>query len=150
MKKLHFIIIGISISLSLSSCDSNFEEVNEDPNRLAEISPATILNPILYGLADHNADRSWSVNFDLMQVTLPFPSVSGGLHRYDVSLGVGNSSYYWYYRWANNISELQEAADNVKNRLFKEGEKPYRAGKILWIVRQYIKYTLLAAIHGYA
>lgn len=115
MKKLHFIIIGISISLSLSSCDSNFEEVNEDPNRLAEISPATILNPILYGLADHNADRSWSVNFDLMQVTLPFPSVSGGLHRYDVSLGVGNSSYYWYYRWANNISELQEAADNAEN-----------------------------------
>ena len=47
-------------------------------------------------------------------------------------------------------SKLQEAADNVKNRLFKEGEKPYRAGKILWIVRQYIKYTLLAAIHGYA
>ena len=46
--------------------------------------------------------------------------------------------------------KLQEAADNVKNRLFKEGEKPYRAGKILWIVRQYIKYTLLAAIHGYA
>ncbi|WP_031427897.1 SusD/RagB family nutrient-binding outer membrane lipoprotein [Flavimarina sp. Hel_I_48] len=115
MKKLYLIIIGISLSVSFLSCDNNFEEVNEDPNRLAEISPATILNPIIYGLASHNADRSWAVNFDLMQVTLPFPSVSGGLHRYDVSLGVGNSSYYWYYRWANNINEMQEAADEDEN-----------------------------------
>jgi len=47
-------------------------------------------------------------------------------------------------------NKLQEVVDNIKKRLFPEKDKPYRAGKILWIVRRYIKYTLLAAIHGYA
>lgn len=47
-------------------------------------------------------------------------------------------------------NKLPEAVGNVRNRLFPEEETPYRAGKILWIVRQYIKYALLAAIHGYA
>jgi len=47
-------------------------------------------------------------------------------------------------------NRMPEAVDNVRNRLFPEKSKSYRAGKILWIVRQYIKYALLAAIHGYA
>lgn len=46
-------------------------------------------------------------------------------------------------------NRMPEAVDNIRNRLFLEKGKSYRAGKILWIVRQYIKYALLAAIHGY-
>ena len=96
--------------LLLAACTGDFEEVNEDPNRIATISPGTLLNPILYDLATHNAGRSAAITFDLMQVTLPFPSVSGGLHRYDVSESIGNSSWYWYYRIANNIKEMRAAA----------------------------------------
>lgn len=114
MKNIHFISL-IIVGLLFCACDKDFAEINEDPNRIAEISPGTLLNPIIYGLADHNSDRSWAVTFDLMQVSLPFPSVSGGLHRYDVSNGAGNSSYYWYYRWLNNISEMQEAAEKAED-----------------------------------
>src|SRR5690606_18469362 len=46
-----------------------------------------------------------------MQVALPFPSVSGGLHRYDVSLGIGNSSWDNYYKWLQNIKEMKAAAE---------------------------------------
>ena len=46
-------------------------------------------------------------------------------------------------------NKLPEVADNIKNSIFPEKEKPYRAGKILWIIRQYIKYVMLAVIHGY-
>ncbi len=46
-------------------------------------------------------------------------------------------------------NKLPEAVDNIKKRLFPEEQKPYRAGKILWIIRQYIKYSMLATVHGY-
>lgn len=114
MKNIHFISL-IIVGLLFLACDNDFAEINQDPNRIAEISLGTLLNPIIYGLADHNSDRSWTVTFDLMQVSLPFPSVSGGLHRYDVSNAAGNSSYYWYYRWLNNISEMQEAAEKAED-----------------------------------
>ncbi|WP_116107344.1 SusD/RagB family nutrient-binding outer membrane lipoprotein [Lewinella sp. IMCC34191] len=96
--------------LFLTACTYDFAEVNEDPNRITEISPGTLINPILYELATHNAGRSHAITFDLMQVTVPFPSVSGGLHRYDVSQNIGNSSWYWYYRLANNVKEMRAAA----------------------------------------
>ncbi len=100
----------LSLLLLLTACTADFESINEDPNRITQISPATLINPILYDLADHQAGRSAAITFDLMQVTLPFPSVSGGLHRYDVSQNIGNSSWYWYYRIANNLREMRAAA----------------------------------------
>ena len=111
MNRIRFHYILILIAVSNMACTKDFEEVNEDPNRISEISPGTLINPIIYGLASHNADRSNSITFDLMQVSLPFPSVSGGLHRYDVSQNIGNSSWYWYYRWLNNIDEMLAASE---------------------------------------
>lgn len=107
MKHIKILLAGFAIFFISFSCTSDFEEINEDPNRIAQISPGTLLNPIIYGIADHNAGRSASITFDLMQVALPFPSVSGGLHRYDVSQNIGNSSWYWYYRWLNNVKEMR-------------------------------------------
>ncbi len=113
MKSIKSFSAIIIASFLLFACTSNFEEINEDPNRIAEISPGTLINPIIYGLATHNANRSASITFDLMQVSLPFPSVSGGLHRYDVSPNIGNSSWYNYYRWLNNISEMRTVAEEA-------------------------------------
>lgn len=115
MKNLNILLAGLVILFSSIACTSDFEEINEDPNRIAEISPGTLLNPIIYGIADHNAGRAASITFDLMQVALPFPSVSGGLHRYDVSPNIGNSSWYWYYRWLNNVKEMRLAAEEAED-----------------------------------
>lgn len=46
-------------------------------------------------------------------------------------------------------NRLPEVVDNIRNRLFPEEAVPYRAGKILWIIRKYIEYSMLAVIHGY-
>lgn len=110
MKNIKIISVSLTLLFMCFACTKDFENINEDPNRIAQISPGTLLNPIIYGLATHNADRSASITFDLMQVSLPFPSVSGGLHRYDVSQNIGNSSWYWYYRWLNNIKEMRLAS----------------------------------------
>ncbi|MBG6062992.1 hypothetical protein IWX83_002799 [Flavobacterium sp. CG_9.1] len=110
MKKIKIFTAILAMILLNMGCTGDFSELNEDPNRIAEISPGTLINPIIYGLATHNANRSASVTFNLMQVSLPFPSVSGGLHRYDLSQEIGASSWNNYYKWLNNIKEMKIAA----------------------------------------
>lgn len=92
------------------SCTDQFEEINTDPNRINQISPGTLLNPIIYELAGFNTSRSNAFTFQLMQVNLPYPSVSGGIHRYDVSESAGNSTWNTYYRWLINIRKMHQAA----------------------------------------
>jgi hypothetical protein len=97
----------------LISCTKDFEEINTDPNRIDAISPGTLLNPIIYNMAGFNMGRANEVTFSFMQVALPFPSASGGLHRYDVSENVGNSTWNTSYQWLNNIKEMYNASVNV-------------------------------------
>jgi hypothetical protein len=120
MKKIQIIATGISLLFLSTACTGDFEQINEDPNRIEVISPGTLLNPILYGMANHNALRSTEVTFNLMQVSLPFPSVSGGLHRYDLSPNTGNSSWNTSYKWLAGIREMRIAAE-------KAGDKNYEA-----------------------
>ncbi|MDJ1498488.1 SusD/RagB family nutrient-binding outer membrane lipoprotein [Cytophagaceae bacterium DM2B3-1] len=106
----YFIALTILTGWLLSACTSNFDEINTDPNRIEKISPGTLLNPIIYELASFNTLRSDEFTFDLLQVSLPFPSVSGGVHRYDISENAGGSTWNTYYRWITNIREMQTAA----------------------------------------
>ncbi len=108
MKKITLLF---ALAASLLSCTKGFEELNLDPNRIEKISPGTLLNPIVYGLASFNTLRADDFTHDIMQVALPFPSVSGGIHRYVVSEGAGNSTWTTYYRWLANIREMRLAAE---------------------------------------
>lgn len=47
------------------------------------------------------------------------------------------------------VNKLPEVIDNIEQWLFPE-EKPYRSKRILWIIRQYLRYAIMAAIHGHA
>lgn len=109
MKKILSIFI-IFLFIITFSCTSDFEEINTDPNRIDRISPGTLLNPILYGVSAFNTARADAWTFQVMQVALPFPSASGGVHRYDISEAAGNSTWNTYYRWLINIKEMREAA----------------------------------------
>jgi len=109
MKKIKITAI-ILLLTGMVSCTDGFEELNDNPNLISEISPGTLLNPIIYGVASQNALQSVDVTFNLMQVSLPFPSITGGLHRYDVSNNIGNSAWNNYYKWLSNIREMRIAA----------------------------------------
>jgi len=100
----------IAFSSFMISCTKDFEETNTDPNRIDQISPGTLLNPIIYEVAGFNMGRSDQITFDLMQVALPFPSITGGIHRYDLSDNIGNSTWNTYYRWITNVKEMYAAA----------------------------------------
>lgn len=108
IKKI-FIMLMLLTCISFS-CTEDFGEINTDPNRIEKISPGTLLNPILYEVATFNTERADAFTFDIMQVTVPYPSASGGVHRYDISEAAGNSTWNTYYRWLTNIKEMRLAA----------------------------------------
>lgn len=106
-KKIFTVILLASLSFA---CTKDFEEVNTDPNKIEKISPGTLLNPIIYEVSSFNTLRADAFTFDIMQIALPFPSVAGGIHRYDVSESAGNSTWNTYYRWINNVKEMRAAS----------------------------------------
>ncbi|MDR7129233.1 hypothetical protein J2X69_001568 [Algoriphagus sp. 4150] len=110
MKKYIATLLLGSLVWASTSCTDDFEEINTDPNRIDQISPGTLLNPIIYGLSSFGTDRADAFTFQVMQVALPFPSANGGIHRYDISEAAGNSTWNTYYRWLINIKEMEASA----------------------------------------
>ncbi|MCW3466732.1 SusD/RagB family nutrient-binding outer membrane lipoprotein [Chitinophaga nivalis] len=117
--KKYFFLSALAGSL-LSSCTKNFESVNTDPNNPKDVTAGALLNPILYQLTSYNTKRSDDFTFDIMQVRLPWPSNSGGIHRYVVSDASGNGSWNTYYSWMTNINDMIQIAE-------KTGKKNYKA-----------------------
>ncbi len=110
MKRIPLFFLPVVCCLALVSCTKNFEAVNTDPNRINSISPGTLLNPIIYETTSFNMGKSDDFTFNLMQDALPFPSASGGVHRYDVTESAGNSTWSTYYRWLTNVKEMYNAS----------------------------------------
>ena len=95
---------------TLLSCTKDFKDINTDPNRIDQISPGTLLNPIIYEMASFNMKRSDDITFNLMQVMLPFPSTTGGVHRYDLSDNIGSGTWSTSYKWITNVKEMYNAS----------------------------------------
>ncbi|MBN7811816.1 SusD/RagB family nutrient-binding outer membrane lipoprotein [Algoriphagus sp. H41] len=110
MKKYLAILLIGSLAWATASCTEDFEEINTDPNRIDQISPGTLLNPIIYGIASFNTDRADAFTFQIMQVALPFPSANGGIHRYELTESTGNSTWNNHFKWLVNIKEMEASA----------------------------------------
>ena len=108
-KYIATLLLGTLVWAS-TSCTDDFEEINTDPNRIDQISPGTLLNPIIYGISSFGTDRADAWTFQIMQIALPFPSANGGYHRYDISESAGNSTWSTYYKWLINIKEMETSA----------------------------------------
>jgi hypothetical protein len=105
------LIAGLFICCSFFiSCTKSFEETNTDPNRIDQISPGTLLNPVIYEMTSFNMRRADDINHNLMQVMMPFPSPTGGVHRYDLSDNIGNGTWNASYKWLSNVREMYNAS----------------------------------------
>lgn len=112
MKKIKYSILTLIAATTIYSCTADFEDINTDPNRLETISPASLLNPILYGLTNHNSYSAWhNRTAHFMQGIVPFPSNDAlGYHRYWVTDAIGQTMWDNHYRWLKNIDEMEKAA----------------------------------------
>ena len=98
------------VAMAMQGCTKDFDKLNTDPNNVSQISPGTLLNPIIYEVSSFNMLRADDVTFNFMQVALPFPSTSGGLHRYDIAEYAGTSTWNTYYRWLKNAKEMYDVS----------------------------------------
>lgn len=112
MKKIKYSLLALIAATTLYNCTAEFEKINTDPNRLESISPASLLNPILYGVTNHNSYSAWHHrNAHFMQGIVPFPSNDAlGYHRYWVTDAIGQTMWDNHYRWLKNIDEMEKAA----------------------------------------
>ncbi|MEO6733159.1 MAG: SusD/RagB family nutrient-binding outer membrane lipoprotein [Ferruginibacter sp.] len=115
-----FTVLFFSVGFFTISCTKKFEQINTDPNRINQISPGTLLNPTIYGMAAYNMLQYDDITAGLMQVSLPYPSVSGGIHRYELSENIGNGVWNNSYKWLNNMKEMYAAS-------IKAGDVNYQA-----------------------
>jgi len=105
------ILGAVWASSLLVSCTKDFEKINTDPDNIEKVSPGTLMNPILYEMSSFGAERGEGFTMDIMQVRLPWPSSTGGVHRYVLTENAGNSTWNTYYKWLGNIREVELAAN---------------------------------------
>ena len=105
-RNLLYLFLIVAVTFNTTSCTKDFEKINIDPNRIDQISPGTLLNPIIFNMASFNMQRADAITFNLMQVALPYPSASGGIHRYDIQESTGNSAWSTSYLQLNNVRAL--------------------------------------------
>lgn len=104
------LIIFVTALGIFSACNSNFEDINNNPNKIEKVSQGSLLSPILYNVGCFNYNRANDFTFNLMQVALPFPSEGGALHRYYMLGSEGNSTWSTYYRWLTSVREMYKMA----------------------------------------
>lgn len=93
-----------------NACSDDFEETNTHPNNLQNITAGSTLNPVIYELASRNAIQMRSVTSPLMQVFFRTDDLINSPFLYDFDPNIGAGTWNVYYRWLNNLREMEEAA----------------------------------------
>jgi hypothetical protein len=112
----HYITLTLTALLALgtlASCE-DMNELNVDPTRMQTADPGSFLDPILYNVSSYNWKRFNGFTFHLMQevVTTGNNTGLGWLYITDTA---GDGSWTTYYRWLNNVRQIEQEAIKVDN-----------------------------------
>lgn len=112
-------LLSILTVFSILACTSDFEDINKDPNNLDDITPGSVINPIIYQLAYRNAHQYRSVTASLTQAFFITDDFIYSPFLFDLDPNIGAGTWNDYYRWLNNIQEMELAADAYENDNYK-------------------------------
>ena len=108
------ICLAASALVAASSCTSDFDEVNKNPNNVTvndNVAAANLFEPILYGSSQKWQDNTWYWNDELIQFTAFTGGTTRQEHRYFISdqdwAGMWNS----YSSYANNSVNMANVAE---------------------------------------
>src|SRR3546814_257738 len=100
MKKHYIILLTGALTLSSVSCDSNFEEINSNPDAIPRVTADLLLPTIIRGPVNAVMEEGWAIGNIVIQHTAKFQFVN-------------EDRYLWGER--NNIWDLYEDLRNVNN-----------------------------------
>jgi hypothetical protein len=108
------IIIAVLMTGVLVSCSKNFEELNNDPNRLEAVRPGTLLAPAQYYSMWAITNRAHRIHNELMQYSVETGSLND-FARYDFR--ENEFDYLWtnLYKRANDMQKMYQLAEPVKD-----------------------------------
>ncbi|MBC7912657.1 MAG: SusD/RagB family nutrient-binding outer membrane lipoprotein [Pyrinomonadaceae bacterium] len=137
MNKLNIYSFLLCLFCVSVSCTKNFDEINTDPNRPKEITPGVTLGQLQYRLVNSSISGAYSFTHELMQVTAPRASSSGGgLHRYEVNPGSG----VWtnFYTTFTDLDDIYSSSAKIKEDNYMGIALVYKC----WA------YSILTDLHG--
>ncbi len=104
---------------SLASCTNDFEELNTDPNRPAEVYPGVMLGQLQYKFVNTSIRNARSFTHEVMQVSAPRTSLNEGLHRYHVTPGSGDGMWSDFYSYMTDVEDLEAISDKLNDNNYK-------------------------------
>lgn len=122
LKKISFLLLACSM---LASCTKNFTDINTDPIRPKTITPGVLLGQMQYRFVNASIGSARNFGHELMQVTAPRASTSGGTHRYVVTASSNSGLWTSLYTLLADVQELY----NVSGKL---NEKNYQAIALIY------------------
>ncbi len=116
MKKINIHLLAVVLmSLLLSSCSKDFEEINTDPNNSPKALPQQLLAPALVNSLTYNMIRNRNFNNELMQVTVDQSDAEGRVFRYDYRPGTSDYLYNGLYTELTNFKDIYKSATDSIN-----------------------------------
>ena len=93
MKMLKYILIPALLLTAASACMTKFEEYNTNPNEMEQwkISPAGMIQELLYSGTEVFLYRTWQLTGELIQYTIA-GSGNNPYHRYVIEKSMGASA----------------------------------------------------------
>lgn len=120
MKIKHIsIALSAALLLGMGGCTKNFDEMNTNPNYIEQVTPGSLLTPMVYRFSTYFTVRSNDFTWEIMQTGLANPSAANGIHRYYFTETSGNGTWNALYGYLRSIREMEEAAEFTDKPVYR-------------------------------
>jgi len=109
MKTIRSFLLVTGLLLGASACDTNFEEINNNPNVPTQVSPDLLLAGVLRNTINDQVGEAWGIGNIVVQHTAKIQFVNEDRYLWGERNGVWNS-VYGNMRNVQNIIDLATAA----------------------------------------
>ena len=108
--KKYLLLIGLCLIVG-SSCTTNFDEINKNPNQpeYGEINPINLLELLTMNASDRWLTHTYTLNGELIQYTVSGTS-NNAYHRFVIPNTTTAGMWSWYARLAATADEMERLA----------------------------------------
>jgi hypothetical protein len=117
----------LAVAITAASCTKNFEAINTDPIRPTTTTPGVLLGQMQYKFVNTGIGMAKGLSHELMQVTAPRESPSGGIHRYEISGATGSGLWEGFYNRMADLEDLYAIAGKLQSANYRSVALVYKA-----------------------
>ena len=104
------LIVLLAFSITISSCQKNFKEINTDPIGESTTTANKLLAPAMVNVLAANMSRNRSFNNELMQVTVSLSDGEAQVFRYDFRRTWADFTWNSWYPELTNLKDMYKIA----------------------------------------